>query len=83
MQERMLTVRQVWAVVRVDESTLPATRAEDLETRVTVKEILLDEGLAAYEVRRLNDLNRDKGAYYFRQLTRLRDREGNVIPPTE
>ena len=40
--------------------------------RVTVKEIVLDLQVAEAEVRRLNDLNQDKGSIYFFQVTRIR-----------
>jgi len=39
----------------------------------------MDQGTAETEVERLNGLNHDKGAYYFAQSTRLRDRESKVL----
>jgi len=77
----IITVRQVWAVVRGDSSSVLPESVPDLANQVVVKEVLLDEGLAAAEVARLNALNREKGAYYFYQVTRLKDGETNVVSP--
>jgi hypothetical protein len=79
MGSRLITVRQGWAVVRIDSSDSNTSRAEELVHRITVKEVVLDEATADEEVARLNDLNRDKGAYYFVQVTRLRDRETSIV----
>lgn len=75
MQHRDTDVRQVWAVVRVDDSTLPVIGAADLEARIKVTAVLSNESLAASEVRRLNQLNSPKGAFYFYQATRLREHD--------
>ena len=59
----------VYAVVRFD------TEAGDdvpVELRFTVKEIVTDPAVAGAEVKRLNTLSSDKGAYYFFQVTRIR-----------
>lgn len=42
-----------------------------IEFRVRVTKVVADPHFAEQEVRRLNELNRDKGAYYFSQITRL------------
>jgi hypothetical protein len=53
---------QVYAVVRID--------GERMEDAVTIKEILPTQEEASREVERLNQLNKDKGAHYFFQVTR-------------
>lgn len=57
-----------YAIVRYemerDETTTP-------EFRVTVKKIVFDPNYADAEVKRLNELNQAKGAYYFSQVTRI------------
>lgn len=58
----------VYAIVRY-ESTLETSAP--IEFRVTVKKIVRDPKYAEAEVRRLNELNRDKGCVYFAQITRL------------
>jgi hypothetical protein len=57
----------VYAIVRYD------TTASDTppEVRFTVKKIVTDPGVAEQEVKRLNELNKDKGCYYFSQVTRM------------
>lgn len=81
MGGRLITVRQAWAVVRIDSSDSNTSRTEELVHRMTVKEVVFDEATADAEVARLNGLNQDKGAFYFAQVTRLRDRENSVIQP--
>jgi hypothetical protein len=54
---------QVYAVVRVDEYSSG-------RDAITVKEVLPTIEAAEKEVERLNELNRDKGSYYFWQTTR-------------
>ena len=76
---RLMTVRQGWAVIRVDSADVDVRQAEELAHRIYVKEVLLDPTIAEAEVSRLNQLNRDKGVHYFVQVTRLRDREDNVL----
>ena len=80
---KLITVQQVWAVIRVDTSSVVPIDAEELADQFVVKEVLLDEHIAKAEVTRLNELNRDKGARYFCQSTRLRDLETNVIPQSD
>ena len=55
----------VYVVVRLDDG--PGAD----EHRITVKEVVHDEALAAAEVQRLNGLNAGRGARYFYQTTRL------------
>jgi hypothetical protein len=54
---------QVYAVVRIDEFL-------SRRDAITVKEILPTLEQAEKEVERLNELNRDKGCYYFWQAAR-------------
>jgi hypothetical protein len=61
-----------YAIVRVDED------APSDELRFTIRRIVWDEKLAESEVRRLSELNADKGCRYFWQYTRV-DRH----PPLE
>jgi len=60
-------VKTAFAIVRIDHflGDVP------LANKITVKEILFDWAKAEEEVRRLNQLNHDKGCEYFAQHTRL------------
>lgn len=71
----------LYAIVRVD--GLDAAADGPWESRITVKEVVLDADHAAAEVRRLNDLNRDKDCYYFWTITRLKGYavEGPAVSP--
>lgn len=51
-----------------------------IDLRVTVKKIVTDGDYAAQEVARLNELNADKGAYYFFQVTRFESPPVDVVP---
>lgn len=42
-----------------------------IDHRITIKKVVFDPRYAEVEVNRLNELNRDKGAYYFSQITRI------------
>jgi hypothetical protein len=64
----MKSQKQVYAILRYDEFQNATVSIED---RITVTRIVHDEGTADAEVRRLNDLNREKGCRYFWQTTRL------------
>ena len=57
-----------FAIVRVD------AHFQRDEDRFTVTRIVWDQVFAESEVRRLNELNRDKGARYFCQATRAERR---------
>lgn len=78
--EGIITVHQAWAVIRFDAPPSGSTW-ESAADRFYVKEIVLDEDIAKAEVERLNRLNGPKGAHYFYQVTRLRDRAERVAPP--
>lgn len=56
-----------YAIIRVD---LYKT-SESWENRITVKCIMWDLGVAEQEVKRLSELNEEKGCYYFYQYTRV------------
>ncbi|MGA2706599.1 MAG: hypothetical protein ABSH35_36785 [Isosphaeraceae bacterium] len=44
-----------------------------IDLRITVKKVVVDPHYAEKEVKRLNELNKDKGSYYFCQVTRFED----------
>ena len=53
-----------------------ATQGDDqmpLDLRFTVTKVVTDSNYAQEEVNRLNQLNKDKGYYYFSQITRLEE----------
>lgn len=58
----------VYAILRYDADVGPG---EPIDQRVTVKRIVWNFEDAVKEVQRLNELNKEKGAYYFYQVTRL------------
>jgi hypothetical protein len=60
----------VYAILRYE-----ADAAENgpIDLRVTVKKIVVDPQHAESEVKRLNELNKDKGSYYFYQVTRFEE----------
>jgi hypothetical protein len=61
-------MKQVFAIIRIDyfqDDNVP------IENKIAVKEIVFDIKLAEEEVRRLNQLNSDKGCKYFWQTTRF------------
>lgn len=60
----------LFAIVRYDSAADPLC---PIDFRVTVKKIVADATYAASEVKRLNELNQDKGSYYFYQITRFED----------
>lgn len=60
-----------WAIIRVDNYGDPLS-ASNVEQRVTVTKVLLDQNQADTEVARLNTLrDSDHSATYFAQYTRL------------
>ncbi len=61
----MKDVEPAYAIVRVDHDS-PTD-----EERFTVRRIVWDEQLAESEVRRLSEVNADKGCAYFWQYTRV------------
>jgi len=64
----MAARKPVYAILRYDEFQDSATA---IENRVSVTRVVHDEATARTEVKRLNDLNAEKGCKYFWQATRL------------
>lgn len=60
----------LYAIIRfeTDEDT-----KTPIDLRVTVKKVVNDPHYAAREVERLNELNKEKGSYYFYQITRFEE----------
>lgn len=58
----------VYAILRYEAD---ASETVPIDIRVTVKKIVTDPHFADQEVKRLNELNKDKGSYYFMQVTRM------------
>jgi hypothetical protein len=69
----------VYAIVRYETD---ADQDSPVDLRVTVKKVVADAHYAEREVKRLNDLNREKGSYYFYQVTRFEDvpAEAQTVP---
>ena len=57
-----------YAILRYEAGLDDAT---PIDQWVTVKKVVFDPAHADEEVKRLNDLNASKGAYYFTHVTRL------------
>jgi hypothetical protein len=70
----------VYAILRYE---MDAGEAVPIDLRVTVKKIVTDPHFADQEVRRLNDLNKDKGSYYFVQVTRMEKTPVFSVPVEE
>jgi hypothetical protein len=70
----------VYAIVRYDGFYTDAPTPANVQVRVTVKKIVTDAEHAASEVRRLNDMNMDKGSFYFCQVTRFEDVPIETVP---
>jgi hypothetical protein len=62
--------QHVYAIIRYETD---ADETTPIHLRITVKKIVVDPHYADAEVKRLNDLKRDKGSYYFTQITRFED----------
>ena len=60
----------LYAIVRYESD---AEELTPIDLRVVVKKIVNDPHYAEQEVKRLNDLNQEKGSYYFCQVTRFED----------
>ena len=58
----------VYAILRYEAD---AGEAVPIDLRITIKKIVTDPHFADQEVKRLNELNHDKGSYYFVQVTRM------------
>lgn len=61
----MRNVEPAYAIVRVDDD------APNDEARITITRVVWEEGFAESEVRRLSEINADKGCRYFWQYTRV------------
>jgi len=64
----MKNQKHAFAVVRVDKD-MPENSA--LENKIAIKEIVPTQEIAESEVKRLNQLNKDKRCIYFWQTTRI------------
>lgn len=62
--------QHIYAIMRYETD---ADEKVPIDLRVTVKKVVVDAHYAESEVKRLNELNKDKGCYYFYQLTRFED----------
>ncbi len=60
----------VYAIIRCETD---ADEKAPIDFRITVKKVVVDPQFAESEVKRLNELNKDKGSYYSCQLTRFED----------
>ncbi len=74
--------QHMYAIIRY-ETDADMNAAIDL--RITVKKVVVDPHYAEQEVKRLNELNKDKGSYYFCQVTRFEDTpvEIQALPPMQ
>jgi hypothetical protein len=72
--------QHLYAIVRYETD---ADENAPIDLRVTVKKVVVDPHHAEAEVKRLNDLNKDKSCYYFCQVTRFEDAlvEVQELPP--
>jgi hypothetical protein len=62
--------QHLFAILRYETDT---DEKVPIDLRVTVKKVVVDAHYAQSEVKRLNELNKDKGSYYFCQVTRFED----------
>ena len=60
----------MYAIIRYETDSDPTT---PIDLCVTVKKVVSDPHHAAKEVERLNELNKEKGCYYFYQITRFEE----------
>jgi hypothetical protein len=56
---------QVFAIIREDKDVL------DVQQKVTVVKVVVDQDVADSEVQRLNEVNKDKACEYWWQATRI------------
>ena len=61
--------QHIYAILRYETD---ADEKVPIDLRITVKKVVYDPHYSESEVKRLNVLNKDKGAYYFCQLTTVR-----------
>ncbi len=69
--------QHIYAILRYETD---ADEKVPIDLRVTVKKVVVDPHYAESEVKRLNELNQDKGSYYFCQLTRFEDTAVSQCP---
>jgi len=62
--------QHIYAILRYE---VDADETAPIDLRITVKKVVVDPHYADAEVKRLNDLNKDKKSYYFSQVTRFED----------
>jgi len=62
--------QHIYAILRYETD---AGENVPIDLRVTVKKVVVDPQFADQEVKRLNELNKDKGCHYFVQITRFED----------
>jgi hypothetical protein len=62
--------QHTYAIIRYETD---ADEKVPIDFRITVKKVVVDPHYAEMEVKRLNDLNKDKGSYCFYQVTRFED----------
>jgi hypothetical protein len=74
--------QHMYAIIRYETD---ADMNAPIDLRITVKKVVVDPHYAEKEVKRLNELNKDKGSYYFCQVTRFEDApvEVQVLPPMQ
>jgi hypothetical protein len=60
----------LYAIIRYETDADPMA---PIDLRVTVKKVVSDPHYAAREVERLNELNKEKGSYYYYQITRFEE----------
>jgi hypothetical protein len=71
-----LNFDHAYAIIRVEFDVLTngVSDPERITNCITVIKLLWNESDATAEVERLNNLNREKGCFYFSQITRLQRR---------
>ena len=74
--------QHMYAIIRYETD---ADMNAPIDLRVTAKKVVVDPHYAEKEVKRLNELNKDKGSYYFCQVTRFEDTpvEVQALPPMQ
>jgi hypothetical protein len=70
--------QHIYAIVRYETD---ADENTPIDLRVTVKKVVVDPHYAEKEVKRLNDLNKEKSCYYFYQVTRFEDTPVEIQEP--
>lgn len=70
----------VYAILRYEAD---AGEAVPIELRISVKKIVTDPQVADHEAKRLNEINKNKGSYYFVQVTRMEKAPVISIPVRE